>query len=165
MASDQPNQSAPEEKTDTNPSPLPGQQPISLQLYGVQLIDILPIEIVARRFPVVVSNPALPMNVQFNIVELSVDPENSQAQVALEVKVEPSEEPHFFEILFKLLALFTYKSEYTPEMVVQFLQHGSLSLMLPFARELILSLSTRLHLPPIVLSLVQLASPPTSETE
>jgi preprotein translocase subunit SecB len=165
MASDQPNEYVSTENKDTNTSASQSMLPISLQPFAIQPLDILPIEIVARRFPIAISNVPLSMNGQFNIVELNVDPETLQAHVTLEVKIESSEEPPIFEILFKLVGIFTYKDEYTPEMVGQFLQQGSLSIFLPFARELVLSLSTRLHLPPIVLSLIQLAPPSTEQTE
>jgi preprotein translocase subunit SecB len=158
---DRPNQRELEDKGTTSSS----IKPIALQTFAVQMIDIFPVEIVARRFPVAVQNISAPISVQFNIADLGVNPENLQAQVTLDVKVASNGEPGLFEIQFKLVAIFTYSPEYTQEMVGQFLHQGSLSLMLPFARELVLSLSTRLRLPPIILSLVQLSSPSVAENE
>lgn len=165
MESEQSIKHASEKETNVQTSPQSTILPMALQPFAVQLLDIVPTEIIARRFPVTASNHQVTINVQFNIIELGVDTENLQAQTTLEVKVEPFEEPHIFEIHFNMVAFFTYGSDYTQEMVSEFLQQGSLSLMLPFARELVLSLSTRLHLPPIVLSLIQLASPSTTKND
>jgi len=158
MSSDQPPQDTSKMEENASLPSLSNEQP-----FPIQLLEIFPIEIVARRFPRPVSTPPASINVQFNLTELSISPESLQAQVALEVRVEPDEEKHSFEIFFKLLALFSYGAEHTPEMVRQLIQPGVFNLMIPFVRELILSLSTRLHLPPIVLSLVPLTSPPTTE--
>jgi preprotein translocase subunit SecB len=139
-------------------------KPMALQPFSVQLTDIFPIEISATRFPIAIHVP-VPLNLQLNITEIGIDADSARAQVSLEVKVEPSDDSHAFGISFKLVGLFLYNVEYTQEMVQQFLQQGSLSLMLPFARELVLSLSTRLQIPPIVLSLIQLAPPSLDENE
>jgi len=50
-------------------------------------------------------------------------------------------------------------------MVQNFLQQGSLSVMLPSARELLLSLCTRLQVPMVVLPLVQLGPPTTFDPQ
>ena len=163
MSSGQRNDDAPKGKVEWD-VPLPALKPMALQPFSVQLTDIFPIEISARRFPVAMYVPA-PLNLQLNIAEIGVDADNARAQVNLEVKVEPSDDTHAFEISFTLVGLFSYNVEYTQEMVQQFLRQGSLSLMLPFARELVLNLSTRLQIPPIVLSLIQLAPPSTNENE
>lgn len=139
-------------------------KPMALQPFSVQLTDIFPVEISATRFPIAMDAP-VPLNLRLNITEIGIDTDNARAQVSLEVKVEPSDGSHAFEISFKLVGLFSYNMEYTQEMVQQFLQQGSLSLMLPFARELVLSMSTRLQIPPIVLSLIQLAPPSIDENE
>lgn len=132
-------------------------QPLPLQAFAVQLQNIVPIEIIARRFPVDIAN--VKNDAHFNLTGIHIDAENLQAQVVLDVKIEPAEEPHYFEISFKMVAIFTYESEYNPDMVLQFLQQESLSLMLPFARELVFSLCTRLQIPTIILALVQLDTP------
>ena len=154
--------------TPESPSPS-GIQPIPLPLFAVQLQNILPIEIIARRFPEgdtpTSSGQIHPPSAQLNISEPELDVETRQAQVLMEVKVDPVEEPRLFEISAKLVGLFSYSPEYSQESVRQFLQQGSLSVMLPTARELLLSLSTRLQIPLIVLPLVQLTPPPVSDVK
>jgi hypothetical protein len=57
MPSDEPSQDVSAAQTDTNPPTLPTMQPISLQPFtSIRLNDILPTEIVARRFPVAVQS-------------------------------------------------------------------------------------------------------------
>ena len=158
------------EESLTPESPSPSViQPIPLPLFAVQLQNILPVEIVAKRFPEDIATSPLgqmnPPNAQLNIGEPEIDSETQQAQVLMEIKVEPIDEPRQFEISIKLLGLFTYSPEYSLEGVRQFLQQGSLSVLLPSARELLLSLSTRLQIPLIVLPLVQLAPPPAPDIQ
>src|SRR5947209_20217916 len=105
MMSDQRNQHRSDERKNAE-AVSPSIQPIALQAFAVQIIDVFPVEIMAKRFPVAINNPHMPINAQFNIVEMGVDPENLQAQVTLEVKVVPDEDSHSFEILFKLVAIF-----------------------------------------------------------
>jgi preprotein translocase subunit SecB len=133
-----------------------GTQPISLQPFAIQLQDVFAIEIIAKRFPVDNSSDTQ-INTNINIVGLNIDPASFQAQVIIEVKLEPLQEPHLFEIFLRMVGLFSYAAEYDQNLVQQFLQQGSLSVMLPFVRELIFSLSTRIQIPPIMLSLIQLA--------
>ena len=142
-------------------------QPIPLPLFAVQLQNILPVEIMARRFPeektITPPGQINPPNAQLNIGEPEFNIETRQAQVLMEVKVDPVEEPRLFEISVKLIGIFSYSPEYSLESVRQFLQQGSLSVLLPSARELLLSLSSRLQIPLIVLPLVQLTPPPVSD--
>ncbi len=160
MLSDQPNEHTKEE------SPPPAIQHIPITPFAVQLQNIVPVEIVAkRRFPVEMVGPAIETATQLNIGEPIINPETSQAQILLEAQIKLSDASHPFEISFKLAGLFNYASEYNPEMVRQFLQQGSLSIMLPSVRELLLSLCTRLQLPQIMLPLVQLAPPPTADAK
>lgn len=165
MLSDQLSHQEPDEAGSVHAPTSSGMQSISLLPFAVQPQDIYPVEIVARRFPVSITTLPLPIKGEFNITELNINAESLQAQVVLEVRIESTEEPRAFEIFSRIVGAFVYSSEYTPEMVSEFLQQGSLSILLPFARELVLSLSTRLHLPPIVLSLVQLAPPPETRSE
>ena len=159
MLSDQPNEHTEEE------SPPPTIQHVPTMPFAVQLQDIVPVEIVARRrFPVEMVGPAIEPAAQLNIGEPIINPETLQAQILLEAQISLSDASHPFEISFKLAGLFNYASGYNPEMVRQFLQHGSLSFMLPSARELLLSLCIRLQLPQIMLPLVQL-TPPTTDTK
>lgn len=135
-----------------------GVPPFSLQPFAIQLLNVVPIEIVARRFPVESSDTKIDINL--NVVGISTDSDGLQAQVILEIKLEPSQEPRFFEIFFRIVGIFSYPPEYEPNTVQEFLQQGSLSVLLPFVRELVLNLSTRLQIPPIMIALVQLAPPP-----
>lgn len=143
-----------------------GTQQLPLLPFAVQLQNIFPIEIAAKRFPV---DKAIDMasvvstaQTQLNLGDLGIDPEALQAQIHLEVHVSFPHEPRLFEIYFKLVGIFSYTQEYPPEMVQYFLQQGSLGVMLPSARELLLSLCTRLQVPMVVLPLVQLAPSPFS---
>lgn len=158
-----------EESTTPESSSPSRVQHIPLPLFAVQLQNILLVEIVAKRFPENAAIPPTaetnPPNAQLTIGEPAIDAKTRQAQVLLEIKVEPVDEPRLFEISLKLVGLFTYLPEYSLEMVRQFLQQGSLSVMLPFARELLFSLCTRLQIPFIVLPLVQLAPPLTPDTK
>lgn len=143
-------------------------QQLPLLPFAVQLQNIFPVEIVARRFPVdkavdmarvVMAN----VNTQLNLSNIGIDTEALQAEAHLDVKVSFPQEPRLFEINFKLVGIFSYAQQYKTEMVQYFLQQGSLSVMLPSARELLLSLCIRLQVPMVVLPLVQLAPPPPSD--
>ncbi len=160
MSLEHPNQDEPEYKQNIGEPPSL-IIPISLQPFIIQLQNILPIEIIARRF-----STDLPDNshVQINLVGLDVNAAVLQAQTVWEVKAESSEDPHSFEISFKMVALFSYGKDYDSEKISQFLQQGSLSAVLPFARELLVSICTRLQIPPIFLALIQLATP-SEETD
>lgn len=135
-----------------------GNSPFSLPPFAIQLLNVVPIEIVARRFPVESSD--ISININLNLVEISIDSDSFRAQVILEIKLEPSHEPRLFEIFSRIVGLFSYSPEYESNKVQELLQQGSLNVLLPFVRELVVSLSTRLQIPPIMLSLVQFASPP-----
>ena len=162
MFSDIPNEHSSEPRTEETVS-LDTQQ-LRLLPFAVQLQNILPIEIVTRRFPVdstvdLVSMVMSSARTQLNLGSMEIDPEMLQAQVLLDVNVTFPHEPRLFEISFKLLGIFSYARQYDPEMVQSFLQQGSLGVMLPSARELLLSLCTRLQVPMVVLPLIQLAPP------
>ena len=150
----------------------PAIQPFSLPLFAVQLQNMVPIEIIARRLPgnenSVVLSPATQINppaVQLNQEEPLLNNETHQAQVLFNIQVLSNDMPPLFEVSLKLAGLFTYDANYDQKMVRQFLRLGSLSVMLPFARELLLSICTRLQIPLIALPLVQLAPPPTDTLE
>lgn len=144
-------------------------QPISLPLFAVQLRNILPIEVVTKRYfenediPVT-SQPQQP-RVRLNIGEPSLNNEQQQARVLMEIHVESADEPHLFEISLKLVGLFSYSTDYDLNTIRQFLQYGSLSVMLPYARELLFNLSARLQIPLIMLPLIQLVPPRIANTE
>jgi preprotein translocase subunit SecB len=132
--------------------------PISLLPFAVQLQDVVSIDIVARRFPV--DFPLdMSVNIHTNIDGIAVDTEQQHAQVIVMTDVEPTATPPPFEISVRVLGLFTYSDEYEADDVEAYLKAGSLSLMLPFIRELIHHLSTRLRIPAIVLPLIKLADP------
>ena len=136
----------------------PSIQQIHILPFAVQLQNIFPVEVMAKRFPVDVPNMIIPnFSTQINLSDLSINPEALVAQIHLEVRVSFPSEPRMFEIYFKLVGIFTYTKEYSPEKVQYFLQQGSLSVMLPSARELLLSLCTRLQIPVVVLPLVQVS--------
>jgi len=144
-------------------------QPIALPLFAVQLQNIFPVEIVARRFPTTITSPPdeqfISPNAQLTIEEPTIQTETQQAHVSMNVQVISTEGPYAFEISLKLTGQFTYRQDYGLDLVRQFLKQGSLSVMLPTARELLISLSSRLQIPPIVLPLIQLAPPPASEVK
>ncbi len=146
----------------------PGIQPYALPFFAVQLQNVVPIDILARRFPANKNNIALspdtqisPPAVQINLEEPVLKSEFRQAQVVMNIQVLSTDIPPLFEISLKLVGGFTYNANYGEEQVIQFLRSGSLSVMLPFARELLLSTCNRLQMPMIALPLIQLAPPPS----
>ncbi len=97
-------------------------QPLPLLPFAIQLQNIFPIEIVARRFPVdravdLASVVLANARTQLNLGGLGIDAETSQAQVQLDVNVNFPQEPRLFVISFKLLGIFSYAQDYEPEMV------------------------------------------------
>jgi preprotein translocase subunit SecB len=126
--------------------------------FSVQLQSVFAIEINAKRFPVV-QKDSNSSNVEnhLSIEGIEVNEELSVAQAILSVQVFPTDEQRLFEIAFKQVGLFTYSKDYSPEMVQTFLQQGSLSVMLPFAREMLASICTRLHIPTVLLPMIPIA--------
>jgi len=146
----------------------PGIQPYSLPLFAVQLQNVVPVDILARRFPANKNSFTLspdaqisPPAVQINLEEPVLNSELQQAQVVMNIHVLSTDIPPLFDISLKLVGMFTYGVDYSEEKVLQFLRLGTLSVMLPFARELLLSTCNRLQMPMIALPLIQLAPPPT----
>jgi len=137
-------------------------QQLQVSPSAIQLQNILPVEITTKRFPVDKAVDMASVHTRLNLGEMGINTEVLQAQVQLEVHVSFPQEPRLFDIYFKLVGIFSYAQEYQPEMVQHFLQQGSLGIMLPSARELLLSLCTRLQVPMVVLPLVQLAPPSPS---
>ncbi len=162
MVSDQSHKHQEDEKKVLEGDTEPGKQPLPFLPFAVQLQNIFAIEISAKRFPVDISSPP---NTQLNlsVENVQIDVEHQMAQVILNVQVKCIDDPPPFEILFNLLGLFKYDQAYKIEQIRTYLEQGSLSVMIPFARELLLSLCTRLQIPLLLLPLVQLA-PPQSET-
>jgi preprotein translocase subunit SecB len=146
--------------------------PTSLLLFGVQPQNIIPVEIITKRFFPPSTNSVEPLpeqftapSVQLTLEEPSIQPEGQQAQILMNIQVLSTTEPFRYEISLKLLGLFAFKQGYDLEFVRAFLQQGALSVMLPVARELLMSLSSRLQVPLIMLPLIQLAPPPPVEAE
>jgi|GEM_PF-1830702 len=165
MAANGPRQDSVDEKMVAEENAEQTQHPLPLVPAPVQLQNIFAIEIIAKRFPVIIPSGAINAQSNLNLEGLQVLQETLQAQVILNVQVEFKEEPRPFEISFKLVGTFAYPPEYDVELVRQFLEQGSLSILLPFARELIVSLCTRLQVPPLFLQMIQLTPPPVNATE
>src|SRR5258706_5120946 len=93
-----------------------GVQPFALPQFAVQLQNIVPVEIIAKRlFDDAANNaaimPDMQLNqptIQLNIGEPLINSEMQRAQVLMEIQVESSSEPFLFEISLKLAGLFTY---------------------------------------------------------
>lgn len=158
MEIDKPEDHTEEDKNSGESAPV-GVQEITLLPFAVQVYNIFPIEITAKRFPVDIGDLALSPNINLNLQEPIINAEALRAQAVLDVQVGFSQEPHPFYISFKIAGLFTYEPQYETNKLRQFLKQGSLSVLLPAARQLLLDICIRLQIPAIVLPLVQLASP------
>jgi len=158
-----PDQHSEEEKTLVEGIAQPEMQPLYLLPFTMQLQNTFVIEMTAKRFPVqMVSTPFARLGIE----GVQIDAEHLQAQVILNVQIEFADEPRPFDISFKLLGLFTYAHGTDIETVRVFLEQGSLSVMLPFARELLINICTSLQVPPVMLTMVQLMPfPSITETE
>ncbi len=132
------------------------REPLPFLLSDVQLQNVFPVEIVAKRFP---TEKASDPTAQLNIETVNIDEENHTGEVMLRLEVAFVEEPRPFEIAFTVLGQFTYDPTLTPEQARTFLERGSLSVMLPFVRELLLGTCTRLQISPIMLPMIKLAPP------
>ena len=144
-----------------------GAVDLPLLPFAVQLQNIFPVDIVAKRYPMDdiadISSVVSTVHTRINLSEFEIDRETSHAQIFLEVHVNFQQEPRLFDVYFKLVGVFSYNQDCQPEIVQHFLQQGSLSVMLPSARELLLSLCTRLQVPIVVLPLIQLSTSATPE--
>jgi preprotein translocase subunit SecB len=132
------------------------RKPLPFLPSEVQLKNVFAIEIAAKRFPIEMTNPPA---AQLNVDHVNVDEAELAGEVILGLEVSFAEEPRPFEISFKLLGQFTYDSKLTPAQVFAFLEQGSLGVLLPFAREILFGICTRLQIPPIVLPMIKLAPP------
>jgi hypothetical protein len=141
---------------------------LSLLPFAIQLQNIFPVKIIAERYPMDkvtdIASIVSTVNTQINLTNFEMNADILQAQISLEVQINFLQEPRLFDIYFKLLGVFNYAQDYQPELVQHFLQQGSLSVMLPSARELLLSLCTRLQVPLVVLPLIQLSPAPPFPT-
>lgn len=139
----------------------PRKEPLPFLPSEIQQHNIFVIEVAAKRFPVHIDE--MP-SAELAIVDVQVDDASQQAQVVLSVSLEFANEPHPFDISFRLLSEFTYDPQVSKIDVTRFLEMGSMSIMLPFAREVLLSICMRLQVPPIMLPMVKLAPPPSLDT-
>jgi len=164
MVTNGPGQDSVDEKMVAEEKVEQAQLPLPLVPAPVQLQNIFALEIIAKRFPVIIPS-VINTQSNLNLEDIQVLQETLQAQVILNVQVEFKEEPRPFEISFKLAGIFTYPLEHNVELVRKFLEQGSLSILLPFARELLVSLCTRLQVPPLFLQMIQVTPPPANATE
>ncbi|HEU5231095.1 MAG TPA: hypothetical protein VFU49_24955 [Ktedonobacteraceae bacterium] len=132
--------------------------------FEIQLQNTFPVEIIAKRFPIVVSeDQALIPTLNLSLDNIQVDEEHTQAQIVLKISVSFPTEPRLFEISFALLGIFAYTTPYMPEMVRHYLEKGSLSVLLPFARELLASLCQRIQVPILYIPMVPIAPSQSDE--
>jgi len=158
MESDQAHRPPEEEQVSLEKHESQTLSPVLFLPYDVQLQNTFCIEIIAKRFPMDIVN--MP-RVQINLEDVEIDTHNSRAQVTVHIWTVFDENTPSFDISFKLLGLFSYTESYSEEEVHVFLEQGSLSILLPFARELLLSICNRLQVPPMMLTMVKLAPHPS----
>lgn len=158
MELNQPDQPPEEEKELVKEAASKALRPIYFLPFDVQLQNTFCIEIAARRFPIDIE---LMPHVQVSLEEAQVDIQSSRAQITLYIRTISDKQPPPFYISFKLLGAFTYSENYREDEVRLFLEQGSLSILLPFARELLLSICNRLQVPPMLLTIVQLTPHPS----
>ena len=161
MAQDKPNHDLEAQRRVADSVPERMKEPMPFLPSEVQLQNVFAIDITARRFPVETTHTPI---AHLSMEDIEVDEQSPHANAVLQVALEFVDEPIPFELSFRLLGQFTYQPEYEVEKVQTFLERGSLSVMLPFAREMLFSLCTRLQIPPIMLSMIKLA-PPTATLE
>ena len=111
-------------------------QPTSLPLFGIQPQNIIPVEIIAKRFFTPSTDSAVPLpeqfappSVQLALEEPTIQSEGQQAQILMNVQVLSNTEPFRYEISLKLLGLFAFMHGYDVEFVRGFLQQGALSVI------------------------------------
>ena len=128
--------------------------------FGVQLQNTCPVEILARKLPAVILENSGPLSPSINLslTNVQIDEKNFLAQVLLATEVSFPTEPRLFEISFSTLGLFTYDSHYTTDQVRMYLEKGAYSVLLPFVREMLASLCTRLQVPVFYLPMLSIAS-------
>lgn len=145
---------------------LPDQQPQPQYLLpaSIQLANIFATEISAKRYPVEISGE-MPATSSVNLEDIQIADDSLHAQVVLGIQINYPKEPKPFEISFKIVGFFAYAQKMPTEAVLQFLNGGSLSVMLPFARELLMHLCTRLQIPIIILPMIQLTPPHSPSAE
>lgn len=152
--------------TDEPGRPSIEEQPLTQYVLpaSIRLLNVFAAEISAKRHPIEIS-PDLAASSQMNLGDIVIDEENALAQIALSVSVGFQSDPKPFEISFKMIGSFAYAPDMPKEAIFQFLNGGSLGVLLPFARELLMNLCTRLQVPIIILPMIQLTPLPEKETQ
>jgi preprotein translocase subunit SecB len=135
--------------------------------FDIQLQSTCVSEIIARKFPLLVSESSGPFNpnISLGLTNIQIDEKNLLAQVILSVQIGFPTEPKLFDISFGILGLFTYTSTYPIDQVRLYLEQGSFSILLPFARELLASLCTRLQVPVFYIPMFPIVSSSSEEAE
>lgn len=129
---------------------------------SIQLQNALVVEISANRYPVEVSSDQS-VTTNVNLEEIQIADDGVHAQVILSIQINSHEEPKLFDISFKVVGIFMYLPNTPKDAVLQFLSQGSLGVLLPFARELLMNLCTRLQIPIVILPMIQLTLPQSEE--
>jgi preprotein translocase subunit SecB len=135
--------------------------------FDIQIKNICPVEIFAKKFPAETPEDAdlLSPDVKLSLTNIQIDEQNFRAQVLLSTEISFSTEPRLCEISFGILGLFTYAPNYTTSQVRFYLKSGAYSVLLPFVRELLTSLCTRIQVPVFYLPIISIASSPPEEAQ
>ena len=118
-----------------------GTVDLPLLPFAVQLQNIFPVDMVAKRYPMDdvadITSVVSTVHTQINLSGFEINRETSQAQICLEVHVNFQQEPRLFDIYFKLVGTCSCAQDCQPEMVQHFLQQEeNYSVMLPSARRI-----------------------------
>src|ERR1700740_1817727 len=110
MSSDYPREQGIEGTTSSEKATQPGIHPFSLPMFAVQLQNIVPVDIMARRLPGAESSIALSPEarislpaIQLNLEEPIINNDTQQAQVLMNIHVVSTDMPPLFEISLKLI--------------------------------------------------------------
>jgi len=122
---------------------------------SIQLEAAFPIEIVARRYPVVVQQGEVAVSTSLSLDEIQIDTENHRAQAVFGVQITFPEDVKPFDISFKIIGIFVCDPQHSQEELYSILQLSSVGVLLPFARQLLMDLCSRLQVPIIVLPMIR----------
>jgi preprotein translocase subunit SecB len=128
--------------------------------YEIQLQNTFAVEISAKKFPISLSeedSAQLSPDINLSFQNIQVNEQSFEAQVLLAAHISFPSDPRLFEISFKLLGLFTYTDNFTTEQVHMYLEKGALSILLPFARELLSSICIRLQVPVFLIPMIPIS--------
>lgn len=112
----------------------------------------------AKRYPVEISSEVTPQ-LHGSLEDVAIAENNIQAQVTLNIFITTQSESKPFELSYKIIGSFVCTPDVPRNVMLQFLHQGSLGVLLPFARELLMNLCTRL----ILLPMIQLSLSPSEE--